>query len=170
MFLTSLSFLWPAPVDQAEARKPLWPVLLACGAVRVMVWFGVWMGHTWDLCLLYSGISIECAKCWMAKNNPSLTTMKSNAEHWKPRLGHRDRRSINGWGSPCHVPTSWQRGQLGLDSAAGEIITAYLITRGWKCCQPLSQCFSLQQLSAIWYQSHRPIMVIDHGLASRSLR
>lgn len=37
--------------------------LLACGVVRVMVWFGVWMGHTWDLCLLYSGISIECAKC-----------------------------------------------------------------------------------------------------------
>lgn len=61
-------FLAWAPV----AKKPLWPVLVAYGVVRVMVWFGVWTGHTWDLCLLYSGISIECANCWMVKNMPSL--------------------------------------------------------------------------------------------------
>lgn len=29
----------------------------------------------------------------------------------------------------------------GLDT--GEVITAYPITRGWKCCQPLSHCFPI---------------------------
>lgn len=46
-----------------SARKPVRAVLLARGVEGVIVWFGVWTGHTWDLCLLYSGISIECAKC-----------------------------------------------------------------------------------------------------------
>lgn len=31
-------------------------------------------------------------------------------------------------------------GQFGLDSVGGELITASLVTRGWECCQPLSQC------------------------------
>lgn len=53
-------------------RNTLWPVSLAYGRVRVMGWFGVWMGHTQDLCLFYPRISIECAKCWTANNNPSL--------------------------------------------------------------------------------------------------
>lgn len=40
---------------------------------------------------------------WVCKvlngqNNPSLTTMKSNAELRRPHSGHWDRRSINGWG------------------------------------------------------------------------
>lgn len=43
--------------------------------------------------------------------------------------------------SACHVPTPWQPGPFGLDSVTGEVITAYLVTWGWKCCQPLSHCF-----------------------------
>lgn len=107
---------------------------------------------------------------WVCKvlNGQSLTTMKSNAERQRPHSGHWDRRSVNGWESLCHMPTSWQGWQFGLGSVSGEVITAYLITRRWKCCQPLS-AFLHGQLSVILYQSCRSIMIIDHGGASRSL-
>lgn len=67
-------------------------------------------------------------------------SMKSNAELWRLRSGQWDRGS-NGRererrGS-CHVPTSWQGRSLDW-TVAGEVITAYPITRGWKRCQPLS--------------------------------
>ena len=66
--LASPSCLWCGLVGQSAVTKALWSSpCLARRAIRVMGWFGLWMGHTWALCLLYPSISMECAKCCMAK-------------------------------------------------------------------------------------------------------
>lgn len=51
---------------------------MASPVVRVMVWLAVRMGHTWDLCLLYSlafQLSVQSAE-WSKKNQTGRTTMK----------------------------------------------------------------------------------------------
>lgn len=69
-------------------------------------------------------------------------SMKSNAELRRPQSGQSDRRSINGWGRVLCQHHA-RVGSLNCTLLLGEVITAYPITRRWKCCQPLSQCFPI---------------------------
>lgn len=98
--------------------------------------------HMGSLLILPRHFNWVC-KVLSCQKQSEFDSMKSNADLRRPHSGHSYRRSINvcEWVS---VPTWWQGGQFGLRSVAGEVITAYPITRGWKCCQPLSQCFPLR--------------------------
>lgn len=82
---------------------------LACRAARVMVRFGVWMAHTCDRCLLYPGVSIERAKCWMARRAAGLTRLRANAG------------PVRTLGRPV----------------SHTLIIVHLVAQGWKRCPPV---------------------------------
>lgn len=126
------------------AREASAAILLEYEAERLMVWFGLWIGHTWNLCLLYSGISIECAKCWMA-SRLVLWNLMQQTLHW----GHWDRRSVNAWAKVRTVSQFY--GTFGLPSdGVGEVTTAYPVTTNQKCCQSFSTLTIICDQTPFW--------------------
>lgn len=126
---------WTKP----RQRNTLWPVSLANGRVRVMVWFSVWTGHTQDFCLFYPRISIGCAKCWKANNNPSLILGNPMPSSEGPLQGIGTGGQQVAEGDLVLCANIRQCGQFGSHFVAKDIMTAYLITPRWKCCQSICQ-------------------------------